>query len=140
MSKKIIAENGTPDNVRFAHYATASVARTRKRDSFSKRFLKQKKKRCLETPLLFLVRKTGLEPVRCKPHAPQTCASASSATSAFVVPDDFMIILQTESFVNRFLKNIFYFFEFFNNRSPRRLKRRGLISFYSLTITSPSTS
>ena len=32
----------------------------------------------------FLVRKTGLEPVRCEPHAPQTCASASSATSAFV--------------------------------------------------------
>ena len=33
--------------------------------------------------LSFLVRKTGLEPVRCTPHAPQTCASASSATSAF---------------------------------------------------------
>ena len=29
-----------------------------------------------------LVRETGLEPVRCKPHAPQTCASASSATLA----------------------------------------------------------
>ncbi len=30
----------------------------------------------------FLVRETGLEPVRCEPHAPQTCASASSATPA----------------------------------------------------------
>ncbi len=30
-----------------------------------------------------LVRETGLEPVRCKPHAPQTCASASSATLAY---------------------------------------------------------
>ena len=30
-----------------------------------------------------LVRETGLEPVRCEPHAPQTCASASSATLAF---------------------------------------------------------
>ena len=31
---------------------------------------------------LFMVRKTGLEPVRSDPHAPQTCASAGSATSA----------------------------------------------------------
>ena len=29
-----------------------------------------------------MVRETGLEPVRCEPHAPQTCASASSATAA----------------------------------------------------------
>ena len=33
------------------------------------------------------MRKTGLEPVWCVPHAPQTCASASSATSAFVLQD-----------------------------------------------------
>ena len=32
---------------------------------------------------VFLVRKTGLEPVRRNPHAPQTCASASSATLAY---------------------------------------------------------
>ena len=32
-----------------------------------------------------LVRETGLEPVRCEPHAPQTCASASSATLAYEV-------------------------------------------------------
>ncbi len=31
----------------------------------------------------FLVRETGLEPVQCELHAPQTCASASSATLAF---------------------------------------------------------
>lgn len=31
---------------------------------------------------LFLVRETGLEPVRVAPHAPQTCASADSATLA----------------------------------------------------------
>ena len=30
----------------------------------------------------FSMRETGLEPVRCEPHAPQTCASASSATLA----------------------------------------------------------
>ena len=29
------------------------------------------------------MRETGLEPVRCEPHAPQTCASASSATPAY---------------------------------------------------------
>ena len=32
-----------------------------------------------------LVRETGLEPVRCEPHAPQTCASASSATLAYSI-------------------------------------------------------
>ncbi len=31
-----------------------------------------------------LVRETGLEPVQCELHAPQTCASASSATLAFI--------------------------------------------------------
>ena len=36
--------------------------------------------------LHIMVRETGLEPVRCKPHAPQTCASASSATLAFFSP------------------------------------------------------
>ena len=38
----------------------------------------------IDKPMLvdFLVRETGLEPVRCEPHAPQTCASASSATPA----------------------------------------------------------
>ena len=30
-----------------------------------------------------LVRETGLEPVRAAPHAPQTCASADSATLAY---------------------------------------------------------
>ncbi len=40
-----------------------------------------------------LVRKTGLEPVRCEPHAPQTCASACSATSAFRgVPSERIIV------------------------------------------------
>ena len=32
------------------------------------------------------MRKTGLEPVQCELHAPQTCASASSATSAYKTP------------------------------------------------------
>ncbi len=32
------------------------------------------------------MRKTGLEPVWCYPHAPQTCASASSATPAYLEP------------------------------------------------------
>ena len=46
-----------------------------------------------------LVRKTGLEPVRCEPHAPQTCASASSATSA---SHDLYILSYTAAFVNTF--------------------------------------
>ena len=36
----------------------------------------------LRSSPFWLVRETGLEPVRCEPHAPQTCASASSATLA----------------------------------------------------------
>ena len=60
---------------------------------------------------LFLVRKTGLEPVRCKPHAPQTCASASSATSALPFFDDSYIIHLNVRFVNTFLKNNYNFFE-----------------------------
>ena len=32
-----------------------------------------------------LVRETGLEPVRVAPHAPQTCASADSATLAYFI-------------------------------------------------------
>ena len=40
------------------------------------------KKATAEAIAFFMVRETGLEPVRCEPHAPQTCASASSATPA----------------------------------------------------------
>ena len=50
--------------------------------------------------LLFLVRETGLEPVRVAPHAPQTCASADSATLASTVS----IIAERYLFVNTFLK------------------------------------
>ena len=35
--------------------------------------------------MVILVRETGLEPVRVAPHAPQTCASADSATLASTV-------------------------------------------------------
>ena len=44
--------------------------------------------RAFRTKYLFcwciMVRETGLEPVWCEPHAPQTCASASSATPAWL--------------------------------------------------------
>ena len=42
-----------------------------------------KKEAVIVTASLFLVRETGLEPVRVAPHAPQTCASADSATLAY---------------------------------------------------------
>lgn len=48
----------------------------------------------------FLVRETGLEPVRVAPHAPQTCASADSATLASTI----RIISKRAEFVNTFLK------------------------------------
>ena len=54
-----------------------------------------------------MVRETGLEPVRDNPHAPQTCASASSATLAYVAVllTTAIIIHDFDSFVKRFLKN-----------------------------------
>ena len=50
----------------------------------------------------FSMRETGLEPVRCEPHAPQTCASASSATLALrkIVYNRF-IFLSIEFFKNK---------------------------------------
>ena len=48
----------------------------------------------------FLVRETGLEPVRVAPHAPQTCASADSATLASTVS----IIAERYLFVNTFFQ------------------------------------
>ena len=66
--------------------------------------IKQKKTEPVGSVFFCLVRKTGLEPVRCKPHAPQTCASASSATSALPFFDDSYIIHFQNVFVNTFLK------------------------------------
>ena len=51
--------------------------------SFS--FYKNKKGEILCISPFLLVRETGIEPVRFSPHAPQTCASASSATPADAV-------------------------------------------------------
>ena len=45
--------------------------------------LNTKREAVIATASLFLVRETGLEPVRVAPHAPQTCASADSATLAY---------------------------------------------------------
>ena len=52
-----------------SHTSSRSVSRKTKRNAFA---------------FLFILRETGLEPVRCEPHAPQTCASASSATLAYL--------------------------------------------------------
>ena len=41
---------------------------------------------------LIVVRETGLEPVWCEPHAPQTCASASSATPAIALGAQHIIL------------------------------------------------
>ena len=40
---------------------------------------------CVLSEIQKLVRETGLEPVRVAPHAPQTCASADSATLASTI-------------------------------------------------------
>ena len=43
------------------------------------------KKSSLHFHVSYLVRETGLEPVRHATHAPQTCLSASSSTRAFLI-------------------------------------------------------
>ena len=81
-----------------------------------------------EACTLFVVRETGLEPVRCEPHAPQTCASASSATLAFVsetVPFGSVLtrhmLLYTKKSVCQVLsrKKIFRGGKFFTRRFPK---------------------
>ena len=62
-----------------------------------------------------LVRETGLEPVRCEPHAPQTCASASSATPAYHALPCATLVLYTFCFQKsipfskKVLKNQYFF-------------------------------
>ena len=58
---------------------------------------------------IFLVRETGLEPVRVAPHAPQTCASADSATLASTVRS----ITEHTTNVNTFFRFFQIFFSFF---------------------------
>ena len=58
-----------------------------RREATGSRSVWRKRNKRMGNPIrLFLVRKTGLEPVQCELHAPQTCASASSATSAYKTP------------------------------------------------------
>ena len=68
--------------------------------------------------LYFILRKTGLEPVWDAPHAPQTCASASSATSALPNPVSLSarsIIARRRGFVKRFFA---FFHQFPRQRLP----------------------
>ena len=77
----------------------------------------QKKQETTDWLSLVFMRKTGLEPVRCKPHAPQTCASASSATSAYLglLRKDFPIrnFLEGFSCLWAVAHNVMYYTTFF---------------------------
>ena len=53
------------------------------------------------------MRETGLEPVRSNPHAPQTCASASSATSAWRHCLSRMLVYHSPHRLSRGLWNFF---------------------------------
>ena len=59
------------------------------------------------------MRKTGLEPVWNAPHAPQTCASASSATSACRPPLPGLSTVHIITHPGRFVKGISRFFRKF---------------------------
>ena len=75
---------------------------------------------------LFFMRKTGLEPVRCEPHAPQTCASASSATSACDNYVNGYIIHDCGGFVKRN-------FDFSRKKLPRRSISTTAIMYFALS-------
>ena len=78
-----------------------------------------------------LVRETGLEPVRAAPHAPQTCASADSATLAYIVLSLECLTTIPLNFdnVNSFFDIFLFFSKFFI------LLFFGLFFFFLLTIT-----
>jgi hypothetical protein len=59
--------------------------------------------------VVLMVRETGLEPVRVAPHAPQTCASADSATLASTL----CIIAERYAFVNNKYNKIFFDFRYY---------------------------
>lgn len=72
----------------------------------------KKQERSTFVLLFALVRMMGLEPIRSDSHAPQTCASTSSATSAFRVAVPYgTLILYYNSFVlsTHFRKNVAIF-------------------------------
>ena len=69
-----------------------------------------------ESICFLVVRETRLELVRCEPHAPQTCASASSATPAYCC------CCEQQVYYTRFLRKVkglkeksFFQKEFFKN-------------------------
>ena len=85
------------------------------------------------TIITLLVRETGLEPVRWKPHAPQTCASASSATAASIIAvslssralchaTTFDIILIISELSIAFLKKYIFFWKSKNRWVFRRFR------------------
>ena len=77
-----------------------------------------------------LVRETGIEPVRFSPHAPQTCASASSATPACRRDCDNVIHYTLFSqFVKPFFKFSCDFFDFYRISKKMYGKTKNSCSF-----------
>ena len=87
-----------------------------------------------------VVRETGLEPVRWNPHAPQTCASASSATLAFscfartVALATLTIIHDEKGNVNTFFEKNLKFFRGWGRtqKTSKNLRFSKLLTPYSL--------
>ena len=81
----------------------------------------KKEKSRLDITRICFMRKTGLEPVRCKPHAPQTCASASSATLALSVSRRLLYYtlsaLICQYFFESFLR--FFYFCYFDRKEQK---------------------
>ena len=97
-----------------AHYETPSVTYAEGVLMLSFQQRNNKNKQYPNGYCLFLVRETGLEPVRVAPHAPQTCASADSATLAnYVVAflATVNIIAKVTFCVKRFFKKVTTFFD-----------------------------
>ena len=85
-------------------HRTSIQRRTFKSRTIDKKHQKRTSNGC---PFL-MVRETGLEPVRCEPHAPQTCASACSATLAFAVA-----LATARLLYNKHTQKSILFFDFF---------------------------
>ena len=101
-------------------------------------------------PIRVSMRKTGLEPVWESPHAPQTCASASSATSAwlcvgvftvrvFVLPTG-DIIAHPFPFVNRIFKKICENRKKSASHENRRLRGGGITAVFRERLDYSTTS
>ncbi len=110
-----------------------SVQMRRRVIDFLNRYPRKQKTGNRLVTCFLLVRETGLEPVRCEPHAPQTCASASSATPACRVLRNMYIIHENSEKSRVFSKKVEIFFAIFYC-SPKDFIWKYFLRFFRKSI------